>query len=1084
MNGLVAVCAWILFFGSGTAQIDWLPSAGGDGPAPPYAPAPAEAVFINASPQAGLAGVPGNFFAWGDYDNDGHQDLLVDGQRLFRNDGPPNWTFTEVTARAGIGGSGANCGNWADYDNDGVLDLFCPSGGWSTDYSPLWDILWHNNGDGTFTNVTEKAGHVTDTFPSVAAGWGDYDRDGFVDLYVANYENASMSSYYPDVLWRNNGDGTFTNVTSTAHVDESGDPKPGRGVSWCDYNNDGWPDIYVSNYRLKANYLYMNLKDGTFTNEMAAGIQGEPNYRPPNTYYGHSVGAAWSDIENDGDFDLWVTNLAHKDPVRGPICDDSELYRNDGQATNYTFTNIRDSSGIPTKRIMGGEDELFVGCCWGDYDNDGYEDLFLPQIYNDLNYSYSFLYRNNGDNTFTDVSNQTGVRVWDTYGGCFCDYDEDGDLDLITGGKGDADINGTHEIHFYKNMLNDKSDSTWLELRLKGVKSNTAAIGARILATPHFSGSPRTQMREVQGGMGPHSMQNSMVVHFGFPGGTTMVNLTIYWPSGMRQDIDVHSGPWNVSLNRTLDIIEAPTQADLTVTGIDFSPQSPIEGDTVRISATVQNVGNAPSTLYYVSISENESWSDGQDINETLNVGQSRVYSYLWDTSGAAGEHTIRAFSRSMIPFDSNLTNDSRYRNISVATIGGGTPPTARLSALPTSVVVNQTVNFDGSGSFDPDGKVAGYFFNFGDGASTGWTPSSSAQHAYTKEGGYTASLMVRDSSGLASNNSEAVRIAISPTTNRPPSAAIVSILPNPATLGQAVTFGGQASDPDGTVVNRTWESSIDGNLSFEDSFSTSALSAGTHTITFRCQDDRGQWSAPSIRTLQVLVPVPNKPPTAAILSISPSPARQGDMVTFTGSGDDEDGSIKDYRWSSSLQGIVGTGRVLKTSGLVVGAHTISLSVGDDMGAWSPEATRRLDVLEKEAPETANILPKAALAVTPLAARVGEPVHLDASNSTDQDGTVVVFFFDFGDGEQLCWTVANFADHAYSSPGQYIVRCRVRDNDGGQSAWTKDILVEVMARKAPPSAAGAFIPGMDAVAAATAFAIILAATRKKRLIRD
>jgi hypothetical protein len=1067
LKGHLAIWACILLLSSGIAPAVSFPIGNGGTVSAERATPDSNAFFINASIDANLAGVGGNFFAWGDYDNDGHQDLLVDGKRLFHNDGPPGWTFTEVTAKAGIGGSGANTGNWADYDNDGFLDLFCPSGGWSTDYSPLWDILWHNNGDGTFTNVTEKAGHVTDTFPSVAAGWGDYNRDGLVDLYVANYENASMNSYYPDVLWKNNGDGTFTNVTVAAGVDETADPKPGRGVCWCDYNNDGWPDIYVSNYRLKANYLYQNDRDGTFTDVAAArGVMGEPNYRPPNTYYGHSVGAAWSDMDNDGDFDLWVTNLAHKDPVRGPICDDSELYRNGGNSSNYDFTNIRDSSGIPTKRILGGEDELFVGCCWGDYDNDGFEDLFLPQIYNDITYAYSFLYHNNGNNTFTDVSNQTGVRVWDTYGGCWCDYDEDGDLDLITGGKGEADINATHEIHLYKNILNDKGNSTWLQLRLLGVHSNRAAIGARVIASTNpmiISG-----MREVQGGMGPHSMQNSMAVHFGFLNNPSSMSIKILWPSGTVQDLDFYAGPWENGLNRTVNVTEAPTQADLTMSATEFLPQSPLEGDMVHIYATVKNIGSAPSTIYTVSISENNTWNKAYDVQEALEVGQSRVFDYLWDTTGNSGNHTIRFFTRSNVPYDFNTSNDVLYQNIFIAGIEGGVPPTARLSAMPASAVVNQTVNFDGSGSFDPDGKVSEYDFNFGDGSYTGWTPYSSAQHSYQRPGDYFASLRVQDDSGLVSNNTEMVRITVSLTANRPPSASIISILPNPAVKGQAVAFKGEASDPDGAVVNRSWISSIDGNLSFEDDFQTSSLSVGTHTITFRSQDDRGDWSAPSIRTLEIRVPVPNQVPTAVIESISPSPAHEGETVTLTGAGMDDDGTVTEYRWSSSVQGLLGSGRVLKVLDLAPGVHIISLTVRDDKGAWSSEATRRLEVLEREELAQTNIPPQASLNVAPLLVRAGELVHLDASQSSDPDGTVVQYFFDLGDGSQICWTVSNAVDHVYSTPGQYVVRCRVRDDDSAQSPWTKDIIVEVKAKKASPSPTRTFIPGMESIMAVAA----------------
>jgi len=1036
----------------------------------------ASASFANASEETGLSGVGGNFFAWGDYDSDGHQDLLVDGQRLFRNNGPPSYTFTEVTGQAGIGGSGANCGNWADYDNDGYPDLYCPSGGWSTDYSPLWDILWHNNGDGTFTNVTEAAGHVTDTFPSVAAGWGDYDRDGFVDLYVANYENASMSAYYPDVLWHNDGDGTFTNVTVAAGVDESADPKPGRGVSWCDYNNDGWPDIYVSNYRLKANYLYRNDGDGTFT-EVAAtlGVAGEPKNRLGQTYYGHSVGAAWSDINNDGAFDLWVTNLAHKDAYRGPICDDSELYLANSPATNHSFINIRSSSGIPLKRIMGGQDELFVGCAWGDYDNDGFEDLFLPQIYNDIDYAYSFLYQNNGNNTFTDVSNDSGVRVWDTYGGAWCDYDEDGDLDLITGGKGTSDINGTHEIHLYKNLMNEQGSSTWLELRLKGTKSNAAAIGARMYANC----SGLSQMREVQGGMGPHSMQNSMVQHFGFPAGTSDVYITIHWPSGTVQDLTFSAGA--DELDRITDISETSTLADITPIALTFDPPNPVEGDTVRISATLKNVGQAPSTRYQVDFNDGYAGLYSTVINETLGPGENHTIEYSWNTAGKAGAHDIYVMAFSRDPIDSNYANVDLHRNLTVQAAAGGQRPRAVLSASPLAVQTGQPVNFDAGASSDPDGTVTAYEYTFGDGQSSGWVQFTTLQHSYASAGTYTASLRVRDNASMVSGNDARATVSVTLPPNKPPTGRIASILPSPATLGETVTFTGDAFDPDGAVVSYYWTSSLDGDLSTEKTFSTTGLTLGTHTIGFRVQDDRGDWSPLVSRNLEVAPRPVNKPPTARIISISPSPATAGQTVKFTGVGEDADGTIVDYRWSSSLQGLLGYGTPLSVANLSEGIHAIYLAVKDNQGSWSAEAQSRLEVRPGVEPEAPNKAPGASLSVSRSVMQVNEVFRLDGAGSTDPDGRVMEYLFDFGDGTDSCWTVSASVDHSYSSSGQYVVRLKVKDDRGTQSPWSRDIIVEVKARKVS-APVKSFLPGMDAAAALPMVlaALLLLGNRRRR----
>ncbi|MCK5560774.1 MAG: VCBS repeat-containing protein, partial [Thermoplasmata archaeon] len=318
--------------------------------------------FTNVTPEVGLSGAGGNFLAWGDYNNDGNQDLLVGGGKLYKNTGSPNYHFVDVSTAVGISGSGS--GAWGDYDNDGDLDFYCAGS----------DKLWRNNGAPSydFNDVTTQAGNVRDEYPTTAIGWADYDKDGYIDMYIANGEDYNDGSpiYYPDYLYHNNGDGTFTNVTGTSGIRNYGGPYYGRGVEWGDFDNDGWQDIYVSNYRISPNFLFYNNRDGTFTDvAFDKGVMGEESRRMGNNYYGHTVGSAWADIDNDGDLDLFESNLVHKDLYRGPICGDSRLYQNNGPASNYDFTNIRVASGIPEKSVGGGEDELFVGIAWGDYDN-------------------------------------------------------------------------------------------------------------------------------------------------------------------------------------------------------------------------------------------------------------------------------------------------------------------------------------------------------------------------------------------------------------------------------------------------------------------------------------------------------------------------------------------------------------------------------------------------------------------------------------------------------------------------------------------------------------------------------------------
>ncbi len=511
----------------------------------------------------------GRRFSWADYDNDGDQDLLINGKSLFENNGAPNWDFTEVTTQAGLYGE-TSSGVWADYDNDGWLDFYAAAG------LGKWDILWHNNGDGTFSNVTEEAGGVNDFLPSESAGWGDYDNDGFVDLYVANYEWTIPDPYQSfgtvDVLWHNNGDGTFTNVTVEAGIDDYTNPLQGRGVAWGDYDNDGDLDIYVSNYRIVPNYLWENNGDGTFTERaFDRGVAGiERWWSGQGPYYGHTIGSAWGDIDNDGDLDLFAANLVHKDNVwpyiRGLICDDSKLYQNNGSAEGYSFWDIREQAGIPI--IPPGEkmydpasgntyyrDELYSSPAFADYDNDGDLDLFVTQVYY-LIHGDSHLFRNNGNLTFTNVTEDAGVKVWNSWGTSWADYDNDGDMDLIVEGSSYPDP--FYEVRLYRN---NGSPNTWLKVNLRGCWSNWAGIGARV----RVSNGSVTQIREVEGGTGTGSSQNSLPVEFGFDNYTGTVDVQVIWPSGLTQEI------MGVTLNQTLDISEYSCLTGSTTVSAELS---------------------------------------------------------------------------------------------------------------------------------------------------------------------------------------------------------------------------------------------------------------------------------------------------------------------------------------------------------------------------------------------------------------------------------------------------------------------------------------------------------------------------------
>ncbi|MCK5328656.1 MAG: VCBS repeat-containing protein, partial [Candidatus Latescibacteria bacterium] len=294
--------------------------------------------FVDVAGEAGVGNtVTKGGIAWGDYDGDGDPDLFavdsnpLKGNVLYRNEG--GGRFSDVTSSAGVGAMGNSKGGvWGDFDNDGDPDLYVTRSG-------AQNILYRNEGDGVFSDISEKAGVDVDN-EGIGAVWVDYDNDGWLDLYTVRE---------PVKLYRNGGDGAFADVTDAAGVGDLGG-KVENGA-WGDYDNDGDADLYVSN-REQANVLFRNEGDGTFVDgTLDAGVPGHSS--------GTTLSAVWGDYDNDGDLDLYVlesngfrTNL---------------LYRNNGSGT---FTDVTETAGV-------GDNGAGTGAVWGDFDNDGDLDLYV-----------------------------------------------------------------------------------------------------------------------------------------------------------------------------------------------------------------------------------------------------------------------------------------------------------------------------------------------------------------------------------------------------------------------------------------------------------------------------------------------------------------------------------------------------------------------------------------------------------------------------------------------------------------------------------------------------------------------------------
>jgi len=442
-------------------------------------------IFSDVTSEIGMGNMRAGRIAWGDYNNDGFQDILLDGRRLFRNMSGKH--FVEVTQAAFPDTIRGNGGLWADFDNDGDLDIITKDP----------EFVWLNN-DGIFYKV-ETSNSISDNGVSTeGVGIGDIDKDGFLDVYFANYEKNYVNE--EDQLFRGIGDGRFLEITERADIlPKDGKNRAGRGVNMCDFDLDGDLDIFVSNYRLTDNFLLQNDGTGHFENNaLELGVAGDEIAG----WWGHTIGSEWADIDNDGDFDLITCNLAHPRDI--DFSNKTRLYINE----NGKFIDRRKEAGIKFE-------ETHSEPCWADFNNDGFLDLYITSIYEGRR---SFLYMSNRDGTFSETTFLAGVRHFNGWGAACADFDNDGDMDmLVAGGK----------IQLFRNETNNKSN--WLEVRVNG-KDHIDAIGTRLI----LFNDEISLMREIQGGKGTTN-QHSLVQHFGLGNLHPPFELNVIFPSGTKK---------------------------------------------------------------------------------------------------------------------------------------------------------------------------------------------------------------------------------------------------------------------------------------------------------------------------------------------------------------------------------------------------------------------------------------------------------------------------------------------------------------------------------------------------------------------
>jgi hypothetical protein len=526
-------------------------------------------------------------------------------------------TFSDVAPMLGVNDAGAAQGvAFLDVNNDGWLDIFLVN-------NNTGNKLWINS-NGTAYNDSSTAWGVNSTVPGRGLSCGDFNNDGFTDVMVGNW----LSSI---ILYKNTGTG-FIDYTSTAGVGFTG---YGGSINWFDYNKDGKLDVLFANNGMPPRYkfFFKNNDLSTFTNvALTIGLSDSSS----------TLTVATADYDNDGDLDVFLGTQSYPGSAFTGI-----LYKNNG---NGTFTEVTASSGLTTNYYIWGAE-------WGDYNNDGYMDIFLATttgLYQ--------LYKNNGNGTFTDVSSSVGITEGSyAYSCAWFDYDNDGDLDLyVARGQGYADLmykntngfftdvastigmsdllhsscvsvgdfNNDGYLDLYLNnngstnrlFRNSGGSNKWVIFRLRGVTSNRSAIGSRVtIKTGNL-----TQIREVEGGSGGKG-QNSLPVEFGIGNATVIDSVIIRWTNGLVQRFA------NIAPNQIIDAVEGQTigvqnSGEIVPSKYSLSQNYPNPFNPItNVKFSIVNSGTVKIIVYDIMGKEVQSL-----VNEKLSAG---TYEIAFDGS-------------------------------------------------------------------------------------------------------------------------------------------------------------------------------------------------------------------------------------------------------------------------------------------------------------------------------------------------------------------------------------------------------------------------------------------------------------------